>query len=171
MITLRFFDNHNLLDNASPKLYNLRVPCSNSWYFTSYICCAFLVAITWQILSWTTIQTTSHHNNHAKHPFRHTHIFTNNLNNLFLINNHVSEADFMHEDSHFILSRQPLGKYERCSLNPNWEGGGEGAHFGSPLYPVLCGKKGFVGANSKGCTSPITSRHLIWNFFVCKTLL
>ena len=152
MITLRFFDNHNLLDNASPKLYNLRVPCSNSWYLPSYICCEFLVAITWQILSWTTIQTTSHHNNHAKHPFRHTHIFTNNLNNLFLINNHVSEADFMHEDSHFILSRQPLGKYERCSLNPNWEGGGgrgRGSFWISSLSSVVRQKR-VCGGKLKG---------------------
>ena len=39
---------------------------------------------------------------------------------------------------------------------------------GDLLSLVSCGKEGYVGASSKGCTSPIISKYLIWPLFFVK---
>jgi hypothetical protein len=77
----------------------------------------------------------------------------------------VRQISFM--KIHFICSRQPLGKYERHPLNPNWGGG---SSFWPSLSPTLCNKQGFVGASSEGCTSPITSKYQILLLLFCEIL-
>jgi len=59
------------------------------------------------------------------------------------------------------MFRQPLGKYERGSLN--LDAGGRGV-----LSLIHVAKQVCVGTSSEGCTSHITSMYLIWPLLFVK---
>ena len=71
-------------------------------------------------------------------------------------------GEYFWEYSIFHPRRQPLGKYERHSLNPNWA---RGVILNSSLTYVMRQTR-VCGLSSEGCMSSITIMLLIWDFFL-----